>query len=149
MNLLVLTMALLYPDVHIPTATVSGDVVTVNADFAYLDLPDSGVSVGIVQGVQLVGDPAILSSTDGKLPVVWRLPPGTYSITAFGYPDNRLLPNRNKVILTVTVENPTRQQQIADALQRFSVANVEAEMAREEIKTLKPTRAEISAALVP
>lgn len=159
MNLFILTMALLYPDVHVPTATVKDDVVTVNADFAAID------TIGparVIQGTPLVinyGDANpevqpvagynLTASSDGKSPLKWQLSPGTYEITAFGYPDNRLLPNRNKVILTVTVENPTRQKQIADALQRFSAANVEAEMAREEIKTLKPTRAEISAALVP
>ncbi len=141
---MMLTMTLLYPDVHVPTATVSGDIVTVNADFAYLDVEP----LEVVQGTILT-DTSLIASKDGKLPVSWRLPPGTYSITAFGFPDNRMLPNRNKAILTVTVENPTRQKQITDALQRFSLANIEAEVAREEIKTLKPTRAEISAALVP
>jgi hypothetical protein len=102
----------------------------------------------VIQGTVLTGS-ELVASSDGQAPIVWKLAPGTYEITAFGYPDNRLLPNRNKVLLTVVIENPTRQQQIKEAFQKFSIANAEAQAAREEIKTLKPTKAEISAALTP
>jgi hypothetical protein len=144
MNLLMMSMMLLYVDVHVPAATVDGDVVTVFADFAHLE----SAPLEVVQGVVLDG-PDLVASSDGQLPIVWKLSPGTYEITAFGYPDNRLLPNRNKVLLTVVIENPTRQQQIKEAFQKFSIANAEAQAARDEIKTLKPTKAEISAALTP
>lgn len=140
--LLAILIPVLLIDAHVPTATVSGDVVTVSADFAFLDIDP----LEVVQGVPLY-DTSLLASTDGALPVSWRLAPGTYQITAFGYPDKRSAPNRNRVVLTVTIDNPTRQQQIKDAIQRFSIANIEAQHARDEIRALQPTRAEISAAL--
>lgn len=159
MNLLILAMTMLYPDVHVPTATVEGDIVTVNGDFAAIDTIGQAK---VIEGVPLVvnyGDlnPAVppvpgynlTASSDGIAPVKWQLPPGTYEITAFGYPDDRKFPMRNKAILTVIIADPTRAEQIKSAYQRFSEANADAATAKKAIKDLKPTKAETAAALAP
>lgn len=151
----IITLLMLAVQTHTPTATVSGDVVTVSADIAWIDYaPVSGqtvpvvVPVAIKEGTILV-DKTMLASYDGVKPVAWQLPPGTYKVTAFGYPDSRLNPMRTKVVLDVVIANPTRQQQLKDALKKFSIASAEAAMAKAEIVALNPTKAELTAALAP
>ena len=148
MNALLLILALTV-QTHTPTATVTGDVVTVSADFAWIE-PAAGTSIvvpiAIKDGVQLI-DPTMLASTDGVKPIAWQLSPGSYKVTAFGYPDNRLFPQRTKVVLDVTVLSPTRQQQIAEAVKAYSIASADSAEALAELKVLKPTKAELAAAL--
>jgi len=154
MNTFLLTLALLVnTQTHTPTATVSGDVVTVSADFAWVETPEgSQVSivkpVGIVEGVQL-NDDTMLASTDGVKPIAWRLSPGTYKVTAFGYPDNRLFPMRTKIVLDVVIASPTRKQQIAEAVKAYSIASADAAVALNDLKSLKPTKVELAEALSP
>ena len=147
MNALLFAMTFIV-QTHVPTATVNGDVVTVSADFAYVD-PAVGTSVvvpvSVVEGTVLV-DRTMLASNDGVKPIAWQLPPGDYKVTAFGYPDNRLSPMRTKVVLDVTVLSPSRQQQIVDALKQYAISSADTAEAVAAIKTLKPTKAELAAA---
>lgn len=148
MNALLFMLALTL-QTHTPTAAVSGDVVTVSADFAYVESvsgPDPVVPVSVTEGVVMAGDYNLLASADGVKPVAWQLEPGTYRVTAFGYPDNRALPMRTKVVLDVTVLSPTRQQQIVDALKQYAISSADTAEAIAAIKTLKPSKAELAAA---
>ncbi len=135
----------------LPTATVTGDVVTINADIAWIE-PASGTAVVVpletVQGTILI-DPTMLASNDGIGPVAWRLSPGNYKVTAFSYPADRLNPQRTEVTLDVVIASPTRQQQIRTALQKLTLAKVDAAEALNELAALKPTKAELRAAALP
>ena len=151
MNALLFAMAFVI-QTHTPTATVNGDVVTVAADFAYIDNAVGTavvIPVAITQGTILADDNNMLASSDGTSPITWQLSPGTYKVTAFGYPDDRMSPMRTMVVLDVTIGSPTRQQQITDAVRAYSLATYDAAQALSELRTLKPTRAELLAALRP
>lgn len=153
MNTFLLTLALLVNQTHTPTATVSGDVVTVSADFAWVETIE-GPQVSIVKPIAVVegvilNDNTMLASTDGAKPIAWKLPPGDYKIFAFGYPDNRMFPMRTKVILDITILSPTRQEQIAAAIKAYSIASADSAEALAELKVLKPTKAELAAVLAP
>ena len=152
MNALLSIAMLLTVQTHTPTVvSVSGDVVTISADVAWID-PAVGtaivVPIATKEGVQLV-DPTMLASTDGVKPIAWQLPPGQYKVTAFGYPDDRLNPMRTKVVLDVTILSPSRQQQITEAVKKYSIASADAAAALSSLKTIKPTRSELAAALTP
>ena len=136
----------------LPTATVSGDVVTVTADFAYIDSAAVGTivkPVAIPQGTMLAGDQTLIASSDGKLPVAWKLLPGAYKVTAFSYPANRLVPVRTEVVLDVLIQPPTRPADIRAAFQKMTEAKGDLADARAALDLLKPTRAELRAAALP
>ena len=151
MNSLLLFVSMLAVQPQLPTATVVGDVVTVPADIAWVD-PAVGstivVPLATVQGTVLVGS-TMLASYDGVAPAAWRLPPGSYKITAFGYPPDRLNPMRSEIVLDVIIANPTRAKQIKDALQRFTLAKAEYAQAKAALDALNPTRAELRIAALP
>jgi len=147
MNALFLTLAITATQTHTPSATVSGDVVTVDADFALL--PDGTTGTQLLGGVELNTDPLLAASSDGVSPIQWRLPPGQYDITAYGFPDDRLNPIRNVATLTVTIQAPDRSDAIAAALQKLTLALFDAGQARAALQTLNPTRQEILDALKP
>ena len=133
MNSLLLFVSMLAVQPQLPTATVVGDVVTVTADIAWVD-PAVGstivVPLATVQGTVLVGS-TMLASYDGVAPAAWRLPPGSYKITA------------------LIIANPTRAKQIKDALQRFTLAKAEYAQAKAALDALNPTRAELRIAALP
>jgi len=60
-----------------------------------------------------------------------------------------MLPQRTKIVLDVVIASPTRQQQIAAAVKAYSIASADSAEALAELKTLKPTKAELAAALSP
>lgn len=133
----------------IPTVTVVGDLVTVSADIAWVDLASNPSAVVVpietVQGVTLTGS-TLLASSDGKAPVAWRLPPGSYKVTALGYPPNRMIPVRSEIVLDVVVNPPTRQQEINEAFRAFTIAKGDMAEALAALNTLKPTKAELKTA---
>lgn len=146
-NAALMTLALTASQTHTPSATVSGDVVTIDADIAWL--PDGTTGAQLLAGVELNTDPLLAASSDGVSPIQWRLPPGQYDITAYGFPDDRLNPIRNVATLTVTIQAPDRSDQIAAALQKLTLALFYAGQARADLQTLNPTRQEILDALTP
>jgi hypothetical protein len=134
---------------HTPTATLDNDVVTVEADFATINnvagnLPADEVEP--VTGTILTGS-TLLASSDGIAPIAWRVPPGEYVITAFGYPDDRMNPNRVKTVLNVTVTEPTRIESIRVALNELSLRLFEVKAAKQQIQALSPTQVEVLEAL--
>lgn len=153
MNILLFSIAIaaVQPPV-LPTATVTGDVVTVSADFAWVE-PAAGVTpvkpVAIPQGTMLAGDQTLLASSDGKLPVAWQLLPGTYKVTAFSFPTNRFVPVRTEVVLDVVIQPPTRPAEIRAALQKLTESKGNVADAKAALDLLKPTRAELRAAALP
>ena len=92
-NAILLMAAITATQTHTPSATVSGDIVTVDADIAFL--PDGTTGPTLLGGVELNTDPLLAASSDGTSPIQWRLPPGQYDITAYGFPDDRLNPIRS------------------------------------------------------
>lgn len=151
MSTLLMLMASVLIQQQTPTATVNGDVVTVAADIAWID-PAAGQSVvqplATVQGTILIG-PTMLASRDGVEPVAWKLPPGSYKVTAFGYPSNRSIPVRKEIVLDIVISNPTRPKLIRDALQKYTEARTEAAIALTELNALKPTKDELRTAALP
>jgi len=127
-----------------PTVNVTDDIVTINADFitAY-NLPSTAITV--VDGVPMAGTNQLLASKDGVSPIVITLPPGTYDIVAFGYPVDRLNPQRIKLTLSVTIENPDRLELIRDAFVAYAIHSYATSEALSQITTLQPTPAEIAA----
>ncbi len=150
MNSILLFVSLLTVQA-LPTATVTGDVVTINADIAWIE-PASGTAVVVPiatpQGTILI-DPTMLASSDGISPVAWQLSPGNYKVTAFSYPTDRMNPQRTEVTLDVVIASPTRQQQIRAALQQLTLAKADVSEALAELAALKPTKAELRAAALP
>ena len=148
LNTLFLMSAITATQTHTPSATVVGDIVTIDADIAMLPSSSAGTDAGeLLTGTMLAGDAGLAASSDGASPITWRLAPGEYQITAYGFPDDRLNPLRNVATLTVTIGTPTRTQQIADALQRLTLALFDAGRARATLDTLNPTRQELIDAL--
>lgn len=147
-NSVLLLLAVTASQTHTPSATVSGDIVTVDADIAFLpDASAAGVSATLLAGTELVSSPNVAASTDGASPIQWRLPPGQYDITAYGFPDDRVNPVRNVAILTVTIQAPDRSDAIAAALKKLTLALFDAGKAQADLQTLNPTRQELIDAL--
>lgn len=121
---------------HVPSLTVSGDVVTIDADIAW---HGSIGGVELLQGTELSSH-GVYASADGASPIVLRLPAGSHAITALGFPANRLQPVRTPATLMAAVVPPQRQEQINAAL-----ANMLA--ARDAFLALAPTAQEVADAL--
>ena len=150
-TLTLLALTLFAPQPALPTATITGDIVTVNADIAWVESVVAGTvvkPVSIPQGTILI-DSTMLASSDGNLPVAWKLLPGTYKVTAFSYPANRFIPVRTEVLLDVVIASPTRQQDIRAALQKLTEAKADVGDAKVALDVLKPTKAELRAASLP
>lgn len=148
-NALLLSTALATTQTHTPSVAVQGDIVTVDADIAMVvDSGPATVAGELISGVPLLSAAGTFAaSDDGVSPIVWKLPPGEYLITAYGFPEDRLNPIRNVVTLTANVSTPDRGQQIAEALQQLTLALFDAGKARQELDTLNPTRQELIDAL--
>jgi len=140
-------MAVLFAPGDPPTANVVGDLVTINADIAWFVEP-LPPGAALIQGTTLAGVPSLAASSDGVGPIVWRLPPGTYTITAFGYPVDRLNPQRIEGALSVTVDPPDRATLIRGALLQYSASVYQTQLAKQELITLAPTLAEIRTAIL-
>ncbi len=85
-----LSLAIFLPQTHVPSLSVSGSVVTIDADVAWITAapPEfgNGSSDMIQDGTVLqAGLPLCSASYDGERPIVWSLPPGDYQIHAFGF----------------------------------------------------------------
>ncbi len=143
-NALMLTIAITLPqDAHIPTITVSGDIVTIEGNFAWIANQPADSTFALVAGTPLISNDGSLSSSyDASEPMQWRLSPGVWEFTAMGYPDNYASPNRNVATLTATIEAPDRIAQLRDILSRLTIS-------RAELQQFSPTRAEILSALSP
>ena len=151
-TLTLLALTIFAPQPGLPTATITGDVVSVNADIAWVESVVAGTvvkPVAIPQGTMLAGDQTLIASSDGKLPVAWKLLPGSYKVTAFSYPANRFIPIRTEVILDVVIASPTRQQDIRAAFQKLTEAKADVGDAKAALDILKPTKAELRAASLP
>lgn len=131
-----------------PTMTVSSSGATFNADFVIFEPAVPLDDISIRQGVPLT-DKRLIASYDGVEPIVVDLPLGEYAVTAFGYPSDRMNPQRVEVIFNVVISGPDREAQIRDALVRYSVHSFETQQAINDLQTLNPTAAEIRAAFVP
>jgi hypothetical protein len=58
-------------------------------------------------------------------------------------------PMRTKVVLDVIIASPTRIEAIRLALKKFTISSADAAAAKVELGVLKPTKAELAAALGP
>lgn len=121
-----------------PSVSVSGNLVTISADLAWHDPDLEGVEV--IQGTPL-SSPSVFASTDGASPIVLRMPPGTHTIDALGFPADRMNPQREYLTLPAVVEVPSRQ----DRLNELYATYLEA---RDKILELSPTRAEAIEAIL-
>lgn len=123
---------------HVPSLTVTGNEVTIDANFAVYNSNLQGVE--IVQGTEL-SHPSVVASNNFTDPIILRMPPGTHEITAFGFPADPMQPERDEQTLTAVVEAPTRQQQINALYAKYLAA-------RDEIIAMTPTTAEAVNALM-
>ena len=142
-----LAMSILLAPGDPPTANVVGDLVTINADIAwFVDPLPPGAA--LIQGTRLAGQDSLAASSDGVGPIIWRLPPGSYNITAFGYPIDRLNPQRIEAVLPIVVNPPDRSTLIRGALLQYSASVYQTQLAKQELITLAPTLAEIRTAIL-
>lgn len=123
---------------HVPSLTVEGDRVTIDADFAWHHPDLAGVE--IIQGVPLQ-HPSVVASSDGASPIVLKMPPGSHEITTLGFPADRMNPDRGQQTLTAIVSAPTRQQQINELYATYLGT-------RDRIIAIAPTTAEVLKALI-
>lgn len=150
MNTLLLTLFLAAQQpAHVPSANVTGDVVSIDADFAKIQTLGAETSqvIRIVSGVQLAGDRTMLAASRNSGPVSWQLKPGTYQVMAHGYPEDYAFPMRTQVMLSVVIAEPGRMEKIRSSLNRISASIAELDSARKELTTLAPTAVEIQTAL--
>lgn len=128
---------------HVPSLTVAGRTVTIDADIAWFDtLPDG---FELLKGTTL-SSPGILASSDGESPIVFRAPAGTYNISAFGFPADRKKPVREFKSLTASL-TPTRQDNINWTYANVVTARDQYIVAAKALTDLTPTTQEIIAAL--
>lgn len=145
-NSVLLLLAVTANQTHTPSATVSGDIVTVDADIAAL--PAAITEYELLQGRAILNSTGnVAASADGVSPIVWRLGSGQHQVVAYGFPDDRENPHRIIRTLDVEVIGPTRQQQIAAAVKRFTLALYESGQAQAELQGLNPSRQELIDAL--
>ena len=130
-----------------PTANVVGDLVTIDADIAWFIDP-MPVGAALIQGTRLAGQDSLAASSDGVGPIIWRLPPGSYSINAFGFPLDRVNPVRIEQVLPIVVDAPSRATLIRGALLQYSASVYQTELTKAELITLAPTLAEIRTAIL-
>jgi len=130
-----------------PTLIVDKDRITISADIAWFNDPLPPGSV-LIQGTPLAGQDSLAASYDGVQPIIWSVPIGEYSITAYGYPDNRMQPQRPEAVLDAVVVGPTRQMQITAALLEYAQRQYQTQMALETLQTLVPTRQELRDAII-
>jgi hypothetical protein len=130
-----------------PTVVVDKNTVTVYGDIAWFNTPvPEGLE--LIQGTPLTGRDSLAASYDGVEPIIWRVPTsGTHSITAYGYPDDRMNPDRPEAILEVVITAPTRQQDINAALLEYAQRKFQLQMAITTLRALSPSREELAAAI--
>ena len=128
-----------------PTIEQAGDIVTIHADLAWMD-GDLPPGAKTISGTVLAGS-SLRASVDGVSPIVLQLPPGTYSIDAYGYPVDRMDPLRASATFAVTVVAPDRVQRLAKLLLEFSQRLYQFEAVKNEIAVLNPTREELGSVL--
>lgn len=125
-----------------PTVEQSDNIITLHADIAWFEgsLPEGSKSLS---GTTLAGNDTLRASSDGVSPIVWSLPPGNYTIKAYGYPINRMDPLRASATFEVTVVAPDRVQRLAKLLLEFSQRLYQYEAVKSEIITMAPTKEEL------
>jgi hypothetical protein len=130
-----------------PTIENNDGIVTIHADLAWMDgyLPEGAKTIsGTVLGG---GSPSLRASVDGVSPIVLQLPPGTYSIDAYGYPIDRMDPLRAFETFEVVITAPDRIQQLARMLTEFSQRLYQFENIKRDIALFNPTREELKQVL--
>lgn len=126
-----------------PTIEQAGSKITLHADIAWFEgsLPEDAKCLS---GTVLSGRDTLRASPDGSSPIVWSLPPGEYTIKAYGYPVDRMDPMRSSATFAVSIVSPDRIQRLTTLLLEFSQRLYQYEMVRAEIFELAPTREELS-----
>lgn len=129
-----------------PTIEQAGNSITIHADIAWFEgaVPDDAKCLS---GTVLSGRETLRASTDGVGPIVWQLPPGEYTIKAYGYPVDRMDPMRASATFAVSIVSPDRIQRLTALLLEFSQRLYQYEMVCAEILELAPTREELSRVL--
>lgn len=126
------------PSVLTPSAELHPGVeIAIDADVLWHDPNLQGVEV--VAGTVLMHD-SIVASSDGSSPIVLRLPAGTHSIDALGFPADRMNPQRLHKVLSLAVVETGRQEQVTAALAEMFAA-------RDRFLALTPTAQEVADAL--
>ena len=128
-------------DAHVPTITVTGRIVEVDANIAWVSVTPAGGEVRLVTGVELVGDVTLAANNDTAERVRWELSPGVWEITALGHPDDPANPDRQQQVFPVTIASPTRTDDIRDAVLQLLTAQL-------QLDQLNATRAEIITAIL-
>lgn len=126
---------------HTPSHTVDGRRVTVDADICFWDAGQNMDGFTLVQGTPLMAA-SIAASKDGTSPIIWEVPPGTYQMTAYGFPDDRMNPERQTATLNIVADPVPRDEAIREALIAWFVA-------RSTLQQLNPTRQELLDGLNP
>lgn len=135
-----------FAQTHQPSVTVDGRTVTFDADTMWWDHAQDMTGFIMIQGTPIHG-PRYAVSSDGISSIGWTVPPGSYTVTAHGFPDDPMFPNRVVKTLTVIVEAETRQEQINDAVYRFYFHRDNWQAAKKDMKDLQPTDAELETAI--
>ena len=129
-----------------PTIEQKDGVITIHADIAWFEdaLPEGAKTLA---GTILSGRESLRASSDGVGPIVWSLPPGEYTLKAYGYPIDRMDPLRAMQTFDITVVAPDRVQRLAKLLLEFSQRLYQYEAVKAEIVAMAPTREELSRVL--
>lgn len=129
---------------HTPAAAVvEGDTVTIDGSFAW---HDPGINSSIAQGSTL-SMPGIYANPGGRESIKIKMPPGKHVITVLGFPDAPTGSLRKAVVQEVNIGTPTRQAQLIEVYKAIENGKNMWRLAAEKLDELKPTRAEVVAAL--
>lgn len=132
-------------DSHVPSYTLDGNIVTFDAEIAFITAePSTGGTHRLIDVQQKgLGEYIGFNSGDTFGNIQWELSPGEWQFTAYGHADDLANPDRQSGNFTVTVQSPGRSQQILAHV----VKNMEAQR---DLSLLDPpaTRAEIIQAVL-
>jgi hypothetical protein len=131
---------------HQPSVTVTGRTVSFDADIMWWSHTQDMTGFELTQGTPILG-PRYAASSDLSSPVIWAVPPGNYTATAYGFPDDPMAPNRIKQTLTIVVEPVSRQEQINEAVYRFYFHRNNWQASKQDLRDLDPTDAELAIAV--
>lgn len=136
-----------YSQTHMPSLVVDENIVTIDADIIALDGAIDISTIELLEGTVLSA-PSVFASSDGVSPIVLKMPVGVHSISAWGFPEDRMFPERNYIVLSATINAPTREQLIVSAYKELLKIRAEWNSMIVSINELNPTKQETRDALV-
>jgi hypothetical protein len=126
-------MAATLQDSHVPSYTVDGNVVTIDAEIAWIpqntETNTNPTEFELLdKSQQGPGEYIALISGKPSERIRWKLAPGTWEITALGHADDLANPMRQERRFTFTVDGPTRSEQIVELVVAYLSAKRDLQM---------------------